>query len=103
MVYRDSGYTSCEIGSIDQCDPFSDKQALIFNPDDPHCSKSVFIALDSGSQKSCVTNLLKMELALKPIGELGMSIMMFGSREENSRVCEVVNFCMGLRDEKMSY
>lgn len=69
-------------------------QALVFNPDNPQHSKRVRIILDSGSQRSYVTERLKMELSLQP---KGMSIMTFGSREENTRVCEVVNVDVEVR------
>ena len=76
-------------------------QASVFNPDDPHRSKRVCVVLDSGSQRSYITEQLKTELALKSTGEQSMSIMTFGSREESPRVCEVVNVRMELRGGQM--
>lgn len=65
-------------------------RALVFNPDDPQHSKRVCIVLDSGSQRSYITEQLKSELNLIAQGEQSMSIMTFGSSEENARVCDVV-------------
>ena len=65
-------------------------KATIFNPADNQRSKEVRIVLDSGSQRSYITEQLKKELSLRPNGEQSMSIMTFGSHDEVSRVCEMV-------------
>ena len=44
-------------------------KAITFNPSDPRVSQSVRIVLDTGSQRSYVTNLVKEKLALVPEGE----------------------------------
>lgn len=72
-------------------------RALVYNPDEPQRFKHIRIVLDSGSQRSYVTEQLKMDLGLKQKGEQSMSIMTFGSRDESSRVCEVVNVGMEVR------
>ena len=68
----------------------------MLNPDDPHHSRCVRIVLDSGSQRSYVTNRLKEELSLCPRGEQSMNIVTFGAREESPHVCEVVDLCIVL-------
>ena len=47
--------------------------------------------LDSGSQRSYITEPLKTELSLQFKGEQRMNIMMFGSQEKMYGVCEVLN------------
>ena len=73
-------------------------QVMVFNPDDPQCSKRVRVVFDSGSQRSYVTERLQMELALQTKGEQSMSIATFGSRGEKSRVFKFVDVRMALRD-----
>ena len=70
----------------------------MLNQDDPHHSRCVRIVLDSGSQRSYVTNRLKEELSLCPRGEQSMNIVTFGAREESPHVCEVVNLCIVLNE-----
>ena len=69
----------------------------MFNLDDVQRSKNVQIVLDSRSQRSYIMEQLKTELLLQPKGEQSMSIMTFGSQDEVSRVCEVVNVRIVLR------
>jgi hypothetical protein len=64
-------------------------QVVVFNPDDPQRSKRVRVVLDSGSQRSYITERLHTELALQTKGEQSMAIVTFGSRGERSRVCDV--------------
>lgn len=72
-------------------------RAVVYNRDEPQRSKRVRIVLDSGSQRSYITEKLKMELSLQSNGEQSMSIMTFGSRGEAPQVCDVVNVCMEVR------
>ena len=76
-------------------------QALVFNPDDPQCSKHVHVVLDSGSQRLYVTEQLKTEVTLKSTGAQSMTIMTCRSREESPQVFEVVNVHMELRGGQM--
>ena len=73
-------------------------QVMVFNPDDPQCSKRVRVVFDSGSQRSYITERLQTELGLQPKGEQCMSIVTFGSRGEKSRICPVIEVRLGLRD-----
>ena len=63
-------------------------QASVFNPDD---SQRVRIVFDSGSQRSYITESLKLELNLTARGEQSMSIMTFGSSDANARLCDIVH------------
>ena len=69
-----------------------------FNPSDPRASQLVRIVLDTGSQRSYITNSVKEKLSLVPDGEQCMSIMTFGSNEEKPQVCEFVKVGLTLRD-----
>ena len=55
------------------------------------------IVLDTGSQRSYVTNSVKEKLSLAPEGEQCMSIMTFGSNEEKPQVCKFVKVGLTLR------
>ena len=61
-----------------------------FNPSSPGMSQSVRFVLDTGSQRSYVTNSVKEKLSLVPEGEQCMSILTFVSSEEKPQVCEIV-------------
>lgn len=73
-------------------------QALVSNPDAPHKSRCVRIVLDCGSQRSYVTNQVAKELLLAPKGKHPLTIMTFGSSEEQSRICESVRLSLTLRN-----
>lgn len=72
-------------------------QAGVFNPNDVQRSKNVRIVLDSGSQRSYITEQLKMDLSLQPNGEQSMSIMTFGASDKALRRCEIVDICIAVR------
>lgn len=72
-------------------------RAVAFNPNDPRRSQSVRIVLDTGSQRSYVTNSVKEKLSLATEGEQCMSIMTFGSNEEKPQVCKFVKVRLTLR------
>ena len=55
-------------------------KATAFNPSSPGMSQSVRVVLDTGSQRSYVTNSVKEKLSLVPEGEQCMSILTFGRR-----------------------
>ena len=57
-----------------------------FNPSDPRAFQLVRIVLDTGSQRSYITNSVKEKLSLVPKGEQCVSIMTFGSNKEKSQV-----------------
>lgn len=65
-------------------------QALAFNPDIPQVSRKVRIVLDAGSQRSYVTEQAARDLSLCLDGEQPVTIMTFGSHEEQSQMCNHV-------------
>lgn len=73
-------------------------RVLVYNPDAPQSSLEIRAVLDTGSQRSYVTNQVKDALALKPEGEQCMSIISFGSDKRNTQRCEVVKVGMKMRD-----
>ena len=70
-------------------------QAIAFNPNHPNRSLLVRIVLDTGSQRSYVTDRVKRELSLKPDGQQSMSILTFGSTHGEPIVCDYMK--MGLK------
>ena len=60
-------------------------------PQAKHC---VRIILDSGSQKTYITQQLKETLGLKPIARGRLCIKTFGSDYDNLKAVDVVNLCL---------
>lgn len=75
-------------------------QAVIFNPGSPHISFEARIVLDTGSQRSYITDHAKTKLSLTSDGEQRMSIMTFGSSEERPHVCDTVRVGVVMRDRQ---
>ncbi len=73
-------------------------QAKAFNPVSPHQSRRVRIVLDSGSQRSYVTEHVARELSQAPEGKQPMTIMTFGTSEEQPQVCERVRLSLALKN-----
>ncbi len=73
-------------------------QSRAFNPDSPHQSRRVRIVLDSGSQRSYVTEHVARELSLTPEGKQPMTIMTFGTSEEQPQVCDRVRLSLALKN-----
>ena len=72
-------------------------QTMAFNPDSPQLSRRVRIVLDSGSQRSYVTEQVARELSLMPEGEQPVIIMTFGASEEHPQVCKLVRLSLALK------
>ena len=72
-------------------------QASIFNPQRSQASLQVRVVLDTGSQRSYITNRAKDALSLTPENVQCLSIVTFGSRKEGSQNCEVVRVGMKTR------
>ena len=70
----------------------------IFNPENPRRSLEVRAILDIGSQQSYVTQRVKNALSLNPHGQHTMSIMTFGSNQQNAQVCEVLRIGIVTQD-----
>ena len=73
-------------------------RALIHHPSRPHYTVEVRLLLDSGSQRSYVTQHVSKLLSLEPVGEQHLSIAMFGSRREQHQVCPVVKIEMLMKN-----
>ena len=65
-------------------------RATVFNPGNPSLQRELRLILDSGSQRSYITDQAKETLSLRPSGKRTMSIMTFGSTQERPQVCDVV-------------
>ena len=66
-------------------------RAIVYNPNQPHLTTEVRLILDSGSQRSYVTDKLKHTLALEPIYAENMLIKTFGATDERRQMCPVLN------------
>ena len=72
-------------------------QAVAFNLDQPSRKLEAQILMDSGSQCSYITKRACRLLALRPIGTKSITIMTFGSREEQPTECDIVKLGIELR------
>ena len=63
-------------------------RASIYNPAQPQHSIEVRVLLDSGSQKSYITERARERLALQPNGEQQLCIATFGATREYPKVCQ---------------
>ena len=72
-------------------------RAVIHNPSNSHVSLEVRLLLDSGSQKSYISERARELLHLDAIGEQSLSIATFGSYRSSMKVCPIVNvgICLG--------
>ena len=66
----------------------------IYNPDGLYSSLEVRVILDSGSQKSYITQQVRDALSLNVAYRQKMSIKTFGSEKEEQQDCEVVKVAM---------
>ena len=73
-------------------------KALVYNPKCAHATADVWIILDSGSQRSYLSDRVKNSLSLQPIQSETMSIKTFGSSDDNKLSCDVVNLGFQLKD-----
>ena len=71
--------------------------ALIQNSQDSHMSLEVRLFLDSGSQKSYLTECAQELLHLDAAGEQSLSIATLGSHKSSVKVCPIVNVGVCLR------
>lgn len=76
-------------------------QATAFNPDSPGTSCRVRIVFDCGSQRSYVTEQVARDLSLSAEGEQPLMILTFGSNQEQTRVCKLVNVGLASKDGSM--
>ena len=68
------------------------------NPGNPWQSMEVRILLDSGSQRSYITEQAQRQLSLLPEREQRLSIATFGATREEPKTCPVVNVELKLKD-----
>ena len=76
-------------------------QTRAFNPTASKHSRLVRIVLDSGSQRSYVTEQVARDLSLKSEDKHQMTVMTFGSNVEQSHVCGLVKLDVTLRNGQM--
>ena len=75
-------------------------QAIVSKTGSAEQSRNIRIILDSGSQRSYITDRLKKELKLEVDNQETMLIKNFGSKEEKPQSCDVVHFSIKLLDGK---
>lgn len=73
-------------------------RSILHNPSNPAASLEVRLLLDTGSQKSYITERARSLLSLESKGEQHLSIATFGSDREQTKVCPIVHVGMQLRD-----
>ena len=73
------------------------KRPVPHNPSPPHISIGVRFLLDSGSQRSYITEEARRLLKLEPSREQLLEIATFGASDGQRKVCEIVNVGMNLK------
>ena len=73
-------------------------QATVSNPTALEKSCHVRIVFDCGSQRSYVTEQVARRLSLATEGEKSLTIMTFGSKREQTRVCKLVRLGLATKD-----
>lgn len=74
-------------------------RAIVYNPIAPEKSRRVRIVFDSGSQRSYLREQVAEGLALTSEDEKSLTIMTFGSKREQTRVCNLVRLGLITKDE----
>lgn len=72
-------------------------RARIYNPSTPQPLIELRVLLDSGSQRSYITERARRLLKLDAEGEMRLSIAAFGAAREDPKVCAVVRIGMELK------
>ena len=72
--------------------------AVLHNQNNSRVSLEVGLLLDSGSQKSNISDRARELLSLDAIGEQSLSIATFGTDRGNVKVCPIVNVAICLKD-----
>ena len=78
-------------------------RARVYNPSTPQPAIKLRVLLDSGSQRSYVTERARRLLKLDAEGELCLSIVTFGSTRGDPKVCAVVKIGMELKGHPHLY
>ena len=74
-------------------------QAMVYNPQNPQCKVKARIILDSGSQRTYLTDNLKNTLQLPTLEKKQVSIKTFGSTDERVELVEVAALGLELKGE----
>ena len=72
-------------------------RAIVHNPMNPEAGLEIRVLLDSGSQRSYITDRAVKLLQLMPKGEQTLLIATFGAFKEHTMVCTVVNVGMCMK------
>jgi len=72
--------------------------AEVYNPKNPSSTLKLRLILDSGSQRSYLTEQIKNTLGLQRVKQQQLSILTFGSSKRDTRHCEVVRIGIATRD-----
>ena len=75
-------------------------RATAFNPDHPSRTTQVRIVMDTGSQRSYVTDSTREGLALTVVGKQRMTITTFGANQGDNHVCDCVRVGLQLKNGK---
>ena len=78
-------------------------RAKVYNPSSPHQVTELCVLLDSGSQRSYITERAQRLLRLEAEGEERLSIATFGSERGEPKVCPVVTVGMDVKDHPHLY
>ena len=73
-------------------------RAIVYNPIAPEKSRQVRIVFDSGSQHSYMKEQVAKNLSLTSEDEKSLTIMTFGSKREQTRVCDLVRLGLTMKD-----
>lgn len=73
-------------------------KARIYNVSAPHRSAELRLLLDSGSQRSYLSERARRRLELQPVGEQQLAIATFGSSRERIQACPIVEVGMQVRE-----
>ena len=73
--------------------------AIAYNPTAPEKSRRVRIVFDSGSQRSYMREQVAKDLSLTSEDEKSLTIITFGSKREQTRVCNLVRLGLTTKDE----
>ena len=96
--YTSTSTTSCVCADPRKAVLLQTARAHLSNPQNPHHSIEARILMDSGSQRSYISERVRAQLSLLPEGEQYLLIATFGKRHEEPRSCPIVRVGMKLKD-----
>ena len=94
--YKGPSTTCCHVNS-DHTVLLQTARVTVFNPIDSDKQKEISVILDTGSQKSYITESVIGILGIRRKGRRVMSVMTFGSDEGKSQQCDVVEVGLKLK------